>query len=78
MNQLVSCEARGHSLGTPTVFGPILTLFYSTKFARSQLFYSISVGHSLKNANFLGYAFFGLESRPHLISPSATQQRSVN
>jgi hypothetical protein len=31
-------EARGHSLGTPTAFGPILTLFYSTKFAPSQLF----------------------------------------
>jgi hypothetical protein len=44
----------------------------------SQLFYSISVGHSLKNAIFLCYAFFGLELRPHLISPSATQQRSVN
>jgi hypothetical protein len=66
------------TLGTPTAFGPILTLFYSTKFAPSQLFYSILVGHSLKDAIFLCYAFFGLELRPHLISPSATQQRSVN
>jgi hypothetical protein len=65
-------QARRHSVGTPTAFGPLLTLFYSVKFAPSQLFYSILVGHSLKNAIFLCYAFFALESQPHLISPSAT------
>jgi hypothetical protein len=78
VSSLPLSQARGHSLGTPTAFSPILTLFYSKKFVPSQLFYSISVGHSLKNAIFLCYAFFGLELRPHLISPSATQQRSVN
>jgi hypothetical protein len=55
-------EACGHSLGTPTAFGPILALFYSTKFEPSELFYSILVGHSLKNAIFLCYTFFGWES----------------